>query len=85
MPIEGMTRSDKCIGIIERKVITDMRRAFPLSGRFSGNTNCMCLIGLGTRCILTPLKLCDQWQSLGKNIGLHHQDQANRGHYSSMV
>jgi len=42
MPIEGMTRSEKCIGIIERKVITDMRRAFPESKRFSGNTNCMC-------------------------------------------
>jgi len=31
MPIERMTRSDKCIGIIERKVITDVRRAFPES------------------------------------------------------
>jgi len=28
-PIEGTTHSDKCIGEIERKVITDMRRAFP--------------------------------------------------------
>jgi len=30
-PIEVMTLSDKCIGVIERKVITDMRRAFPES------------------------------------------------------
>jgi len=43
MPIEGMTRSDKCIGIIERKVITVMRRAFPESeGDFQENPNCMC-------------------------------------------
>jgi len=26
--IEGVTHSDKCIGVIERKVITDMRKAF---------------------------------------------------------
>jgi len=31
MPIEGLTHSDKCIGVIERKVITDMRRTFPES------------------------------------------------------
>jgi len=30
-PIGGMTYSDKCIGVIERKVITDMRRAIPES------------------------------------------------------
>jgi len=30
-PVEGMTHSDKCIGVIERKVITDMRSAFPES------------------------------------------------------
>jgi len=28
-PIEGMKHSDKCIGVIERKDITDMTRAFP--------------------------------------------------------
>jgi len=30
-PIGGMTHSDKYIGVIERKVITDMIRAFPES------------------------------------------------------
>jgi len=30
-PIEGMMHSGKCIGVIERKVITDTRRAFPES------------------------------------------------------
>jgi len=30
-PIEGMTHLDKWIGVIERTVITDMRRAFPES------------------------------------------------------
>ena len=30
-PIEAMTHSDKCTGEIERKAITDMRRAFPES------------------------------------------------------
>jgi len=29
MAIEVMTSVDKSIGIIEKKVITDMRRAFP--------------------------------------------------------
>jgi len=28
-PIEGTTHSDKCLGEIETKVITDMRRALP--------------------------------------------------------
>jgi len=30
-PNECMMHSDKCIGAIERKVVTDMRRAFPES------------------------------------------------------
>ena len=28
-PIEGMTHSDICFGVFERKVTADMRRAFP--------------------------------------------------------
>jgi len=39
--IEGMVHSDKCIGVIERKVITDMRRAFPESEGDVQETNCV--------------------------------------------
>jgi len=43
MPIEGMTHSDKCIGIIERIVITDMRRAFPESKGDFQETQIVCV------------------------------------------
>jgi len=42
-PIEVITHSDKCIGVIERKVITDMKRAFRESeGDVQEITNYMC-------------------------------------------
>jgi len=43
MPIEGMTRSDKCTDIIERKVITDKRRAFPESEGDFQETQIVCV------------------------------------------
>jgi len=41
-PIEGMTHLDKCIGVIKRKVITAMRRAFPSEGDFQ-ETQIVCV------------------------------------------
>jgi len=44
MPIEGMTRSDKCVGIIERKGITyNMRKAFPESEGYFQETQIGCV------------------------------------------
>jgi len=40
MPIEGMINSDKHIDVIERKVIPDMRRAFPGSGGIFPKATC---------------------------------------------
>jgi len=42
-PIEGVTHSDKCIGVVERKVITDMRRALPESEGDVQKTQIMCV------------------------------------------
>ena len=42
-PIEGMRHSDKCIGKIERKVITDMRRAFPVIEGNAQETQIICV------------------------------------------
>ena len=32
VPIEGMMNSDKCIDVIEKKIISNIRRAFPDDG-----------------------------------------------------
>jgi len=43
MPVEGVTHPDKCIGVIEGKVITDMRRAFPDSEGDVQKTQIICV------------------------------------------
>jgi len=55
--VNGMMNSDKYVDVIERKVIPDMRRAFPVSGGIFQRDLAQCLSSKKVKTVFRKYKL----------------------------